>query len=118
MCKCRLCSAHKLSNINYISFMGDQIINPDNPVDRAKARLLSFFKYFLFLFKYVGLFLLGIIVGMGIVLKNPMPDKVNLAKIAVLEKENKELKEKLIKNINEKPDGNDKLVEKDAIVID
>ena len=107
MCKCRLCSAHKLSNINYISFMGDQIINPDNPVDRAKARFLSFFKYFLFLFKYVGLFLLGIIVG-----------KVNLAKIAVLEKENKELKEKLIKNINEKPDGNDKLVEKDAIVID
>jgi len=118
MCKCRLCTTHKLANINYISFMGDQITNPDNPVDRAKSRLLSFFKYFLFLFKYVGLFLLGIIVGMGIVLKNPMPDKVNLAKIAILEKENKELKEKLTKNINEKTNGNDKLIEKDAIVID
>lgn len=118
MCRCRLCSSNKLHNINYIICMGDEIVNPDNPIGRAKARLHSLLKYFFFLLKYVGLFLLGIIVGMGIVLKNPMPDKKSLEKIQVLEKENKELKSKLEKKFNEDLSHTDKSIEKEAFVID
>lgn len=118
MCKCKNCLSHKLSNINYISFMGDEVVNPDNPVDRAKARLQAVLKYFFYLLKYVGLFLLGIVVGMGIVLKNPMPDKVGLEKIAILEKENKDLKSKLEKKLVDNSTIQDKIIEKNSIVID
>ena len=50
-------------------------IPESTPVDRAFGRLNVIKLFFYACLKYLGLFLLGIFVGMGIVLKNPMPSK-------------------------------------------
>ncbi len=50
-------------------------IPESTPADRALGRLNVIKLFFYACLKYLGLFLLGIFVGMGIVLKNPMPSK-------------------------------------------
>jgi hypothetical protein len=88
----------------------------DDPVLRARARLMSIVWFFVGLLKYVGLFFVGIIVGMGIVLKNPLPNKEQQKEINLLKKENEELRSKLV-NVD-LPVKNPDVKDKNSFVID
>ncbi len=66
-------------------------LEADTPVKRAKARLNVLLVVFIAFLKYVGLFFLGIMVGGGIVLKNPPQDKKALQQIQILTKEKNDL---------------------------
>lgn len=87
MCKCQKCLAatkHNFSN------MSDDF-QADTPAARAKARLQAVVIIFLSFLKYVGLFALGIMVGGGIVLRNPPEDKAAIKQIAELKAANDNL---------------------------
>ena len=90
MCKCQNCLAHDIHNFIY---MADNL-QVETPADRAKARLMSVYRLFLGFLQYVGLFFTGIVVGGGIVLKNPPVDKSALKQIDTLIAENQNLKDK------------------------
>jgi len=92
-CGCANCASYKLHNINIGVSMVDsntgagEKIKDSDPYSRAAGRLNAIKLFFWALFKHIGLFLLGIFVGMGIVLKNPPENKKLVDKISVLEKE-------------------------------
>lgn len=111
MCRCQVCLASKIHNVIHMS---DQL-QADTPAARAKARLRTFVKIGLYFLKYVGLFFLGIMVGGGIVLKNPMPDKKSLQQISELTKEKSALLEQLKKPIQAAPSKD--LITKDSVVL-
>jgi hypothetical protein len=81
-------------------------------------RLLKVGSFFFWLFKYVGFFLLGILVGMGLVLRDPMPNKAQDAKIKELEQQNVELKKQLSKNVDKNLNQKDEIKERNSFVID
>ena len=87
MCRCMLCLAVKKHNVLHMS----ENLEADTPAKRAKARLSVLLVIFVAFLKYVGLFFIGIMVGGGIVLKNPPEDKKALQQIQILTKEKKDL---------------------------
>lgn len=96
-CRCKLCECVSLHNMKWEVKMvtdstGEGKNIPDSTVQtRAMGRLNAiklFFKAFL---KYIGLFLLGIFVGMGIVLKNPPSSKELQDKIKKLEEKQQDV---------------------------
>jgi hypothetical protein len=71
-------------------------LDPSNtPQDRSYQRFFSLASFVWGLAKNVGLFFFGIFLGLGIVLRDPPPDKKNLAIIEQLKDENKTLKASL-----------------------
>lgn len=84
-CSCSYCGSCTLHNMKIGAFMVEtnsgsgENIQQSNPVIRAAGRLNAIKLFFYGLFRYAGLFLLGIFVGMGIVLKNP-PKNTDLVK--------------------------------------
>jgi len=76
-CSCKICKDSILLNINESVYtMVDDTVRPGSL--KAKAiidKFLYWLKFFFNLIFYVGPFLLGIIVGMGIVLKDPQQKK-------------------------------------------
>jgi hypothetical protein len=98
--------------------MTEDLNNLDNPVQSARMRLLKVGSFFFWLFKYVGFFLLGILVGMGLVLRDPMPNKAQDAKIKELEQQNVELKKQLSKNVDKNLNQKDEIKERNSFVID
>jgi hypothetical protein len=92
-CGCCNCSSFKLHNINIGVSMVDsntgagEDIKPTDIQTRAAGRLNAIKLFFYGLFRHAGLFLIGIFVGMGIVLKNPPDNKKLVEKIDVLQKE-------------------------------
>lgn len=94
--------------------MSEQL-QADTPAARAKARLKAVLIIFASFLKYVGLFLLGIMVGGGIVLKNPPEDKKALQKIAELTKEKAALVEQLKKPVQAVPSKD--LITKDSVML-
>jgi len=95
-CRCMSCRhiiLHNYKNIGDLmesSGNGDKIQTSD-PVTRAIGRLNALKLFGWAVAKHLGLFLLGIFVGMGIVLKNPIncksdtPSNVDTNKQVVLE---------------------------------
>jgi hypothetical protein len=82
---------------------GSSTIYPKStPEYRAQGRLAAIKQFFFMLIRQIGIFVLGIIVGMGLVLKNPPENMVMIKKIEVLEKDKKTL-EKTIENSNSVP---------------
>lgn len=65
---------------------------PNTPQERSYQRIFSFASFVIGLLKSAGLFLFGIFLGLGIVLRDPPPDKKNLAIIEKLKSENASLK--------------------------
>lgn len=92
-CTCLVCNNVGLHNLNIGVTMVEtnsgsgENIQDSSVASRAIGRLLSLKLFFYSLFKHAGLFLLGIFVGMGIVLKNPPSSKKLSEKIEVLEKQ-------------------------------
>lgn len=74
---------------------------PKNPQERSYQRIFSFASFIISLAKSAGLFLFGIFLGLGIVLRDPPPDKKNLAVIEQLQVENASLKLSLKKQSEE-----------------
>ena len=70
---------------------------PNTPQERSYQRIFSFASFIIGLAKSAGLFLFGIFLGLGIVLRDPPPDKKNLAIIEELKTENASLKMSLKK---------------------
>jgi len=70
---------------------------PNTPQERSYQRIFSFASFIIGLAKSVGLFLFGIFLGLGIVLRDPPPDKKNLVIIEQLKNENASLKMSLKK---------------------
>lgn len=112
MCKCQKCLAAKKHNF---SNMSDDF-QADTPVARAKARLQTVVIIFLAFLKYVGLFFVGIMVGGGIVLKNPPEDKVAKKQIAELQAANNSLLID-IKNIKSLSLPKDAVVVKETVLL-
>lgn len=85
ICSCSYCGSCTLHNMKIGVFMVEtnsgngENIEQSNPVVRAAGRLNALKLFFYGVFRYAGLFLLGIFVGMGIVLKNP-PQNTDLKK--------------------------------------
>lgn len=99
--------------------MTEDLNNLENPVQSARTRLLKFGSFFFWLFKYVGFFLLGILVGMGLILRDPIPNKIQEAKIKELEKQNVDLKKQLSNNnIDKNLKPKDEVKERNSFVID
>lgn len=117
MCKCKLCADSNLLNFYYINYMANDVSTLENPVQSARERIWNITKFFLGFLRYVGFFFLGIIIGMGIVLKDPLPSKQQQIKISQLEKENNELKSKLTKQVVDDKNQKDLLI-KNSFVID
>lgn len=116
MCNCQLCSKLKIHNVHYINYMANDLSSLENPVASAKQRLWKIFEFFLGLLKYVGIFFLGIIIGMGIVLKDPVVNKKQQIKIETLEKEIIDLKQKINNSKVEVPQNN--IILRNAVVVD
>lgn len=74
---------------------------PNTPQERSYQRIFSFASFIIGLAKSAGLFLFGIFLGLGIVLRDPPPDKKNLAIIEQLQTENASLKMSLKKQAEE-----------------
>jgi len=107
VCECEPCNAVQLYNIEVLYMEhtenGSNTIHPKStPEYRATGRLTALKQFFYGLVRHVGIFLLGIIVGMGLVLKNPPENMVMIKKLEVLEKDKKTL-EKTIENSNSIP---------------
>lgn len=111
MCRCQSCLAVKRHNVIHMS----EELQADTPAARAKARLMSLLVFFLYLFKYVGLFFLGIMVGGGIVLKNPPADKKALQQVTELTKEKELLTAQLKKPVQVAPSK--ELITKDTAIL-
>jgi hypothetical protein len=113
VCKCQNC----LANIKHNWSKMSEDLQADTPASRARARLMSVVKIVVAFFKYVGLFFIGIMTGMGIVLKNPPEDKAAKKQIFELVAENDSLKKNItqIKSINQ---PSDKPIEKETISFD
>lgn len=95
---------HNLSNLGNLIKKGDIMAEQDanvsvTPVNKILYYLYGFVNFVLMLFKSTVVFLCGILVGMGILIKNPPADKTNIAIIEKLESENSALKD-LIKKKN------------------
>ncbi len=97
--------------------MANDVSTLENPVQSARERLWNVAKFFLGFLRYVGLFFLGIIIGMGIILKDPLPSKQQQIKISQLEKENSDLKTKLNKQFIDDKSKPDQVI-KNSFVID
>lgn len=97
--------AHNAKNIGQQTIKGDimsvdttsTVDSPSTPQERSYQRIFSFAAFVIGIAKSVGLFLFGIFLGLGIVLRDPPPDKKNLAVIEILKKENESLKMSLKK---------------------
>lgn len=77
--------------------------SPKTPQERSYQRIFSLTSFIIGITRNVGLFLLGIFLGLGIVLRDPPPDKKNLAIIEKLQAENQSLKMSLKKQEETKP---------------
>lgn len=109
MCKCQNCLAFKKHNR---IAMSDQL-QADTPAARAIARLKSVMWLCLSFVKFVGLFFVGIMVGGGIVLRNPPQDKKAMQQIVELKKENQAISSELQNVTKMSPAKN--LIVKDTI---
>lgn len=69
--------------------------SPKNPAERSYHRLFSLAGFFFVIFKNMGIFLFGIFIGLGIVLRDPPKDRNSIELINKLQEENKILKSKL-----------------------
>jgi len=116
MCKCSYCAKSNLFNFNYINSMENDVSTLENPVQSARERIWKIFLFFLGFLRYVGFFVLGIIIGMGIVLKDPPASREQQLKIVQLEKQNAELKAKIENKFNDKSAPDVSI--KNAFVID
>ena len=74
---------------------------PNTPEARSYHRIFSLLGFLFGLARNVGLFLFGVFIGLGIALRDPMPDKKNLAIIEKLQIENNSLKTSLKKQEDE-----------------
>ncbi len=96
---------HNWKNIGQQTLKGDTMPvettstadTPNTPQERSYQRIFSFVGFLVGLAKSAGLFLFGIFLGLGIVLRDPPPDKKNLAIIEELKNENASLKMSLKK---------------------
>jgi len=113
VCRCQSCLAINKHNWSNMS----EELQAETPIARARARLMSVVKIVFAFLKFAGLFFIGIMTGMGIVLRNPPEDKAAKKQIVELVSENDQLKKNAlqIKNINQ---PNDKPIEKDTLVLD
>jgi|688.fasta_scaffold04245_29 hypothetical protein len=66
--------------------------NPTGPQERSYQRIFSLVSFVTGLARSIGLFILGIFLGLGIVLRDPPPDRKNIAIIEKLQSENDSLK--------------------------
>ena len=96
--------------------MGNDVSTLEDPVKSARERLWEIAKFFLGFLRYAGLFVLGIIIGMGIILKDPLPSKSQQIKVTQLEKENNDLKSKLSKNLGEDKSKTDLIIKKSFVI--
>lgn len=112
VCKCQSCLAIQKHNF---SNMSDDL-QADTPVSRAKARLQAVLVVCIAFLKYVGLFFVGIMVGGGIVLRNPPEDKVAKKQIAELKAANESLT-KDIKTIKSLAKPNESVVVKETSLL-
>jgi len=95
---------HNPSNLGNLIKKGDIMAEQDanvpvTPATKILYYLYGFVNFILMLFKSTVVFLCGILVGMGVIIKNPPADKTNIAIIEKLESENSALKD-LIKKKN------------------
>lgn len=113
MCRCQNCLVINKHNWNNMS----EELQAETPIARARARLMSVVKIVFAFLKFAGLFFIGIMTGMGIVLRNPPEDKAAKKQIVELVAENDQLKKNVlqIKNSNQ---PSDKPIEKDTLVLD
>ena len=88
-CVCKNCLQTKLHNVRFMSDIPP--IGPLPNTEKKENIFGNFFQTGLVVFKSVGMFFLGIIVGIGIVLQKPM-DEGAKASIDILKKQNEDLK--------------------------
>jgi hypothetical protein len=92
--------AYNLNNLGKINIRGEVMPvettstdnNPTNPQERSYQRIFSLVGFITGLLKNIGLFVFGIFLGLGIVLRDPPPDRKNIAIIENLQNENDSLK--------------------------
>ena len=97
-CRCILCTSCSMHNVKVEAYMSDQdeVVtnnkeNTNTVVYRALGRLNAIKLLFKAYLKHLGLFVLGMFIGMGIVLKNPPVSSEAFSKIKNLEEEKAEL---------------------------
>lgn len=110
MCKCELCNNVIFLNKNIESqvIMSDTNNEKSNQVKLNIQPLFAILGLFYTMLKYIGFMFVGLIVGAGIVIKNPPQDTALVKKLQELEKENNNLKFKLTQ---------DEFVTKESVVI-
>lgn len=98
MCQCKICSNIIFLNRNKESraIMADNTSDTSNESLKINLKpLMTVFQLGYTLVKYVGLMFVGLVIGAGIVIKNPPQDTVLVKKLRALEEENNNLKIKL-----------------------
>lgn len=97
-CRCSLCASCSMHNVKVEAYMSEQeeVVtnnkeNTNTVAYRALGRLNAVKLFFKACLKHLGLFVLGMFIGMGIVLKNPPVSSEVSSKIKNLEEEKAEL---------------------------
>lgn len=116
-CICKFCTDVQIHNLTMKNDNNQFLFEVPNTV-KTEATSFNFFEFTLLFIRSVGMFVLGIIVGAGIILKNP-PSNVDLEKVEILKKENSDLKNQLdiIKNEKTKQNSTDLGQPKQSITI-
>lgn len=92
-CNCINCKNGKIHNL----MAEDQNVEPEITLDtdKAKQSFHKFMSFVIFLARKMGIFIVGLVIGMGVVLKDPPIDKKLTDINQVFKQENIVLKEKL-----------------------
>jgi hypothetical protein len=100
---------HNVKNLGHSFIKGESmpvettstVDAPSTPEARSYHRIFSLLGFLFGLARNLGLFLFGVFIGLGIALRDPMPDKKNIAIIEKLQIENNSLKTSLKKQEDE-----------------
>ena len=99
-CVCKFCTNVQIHNLTMKNENHEYLFEAPN-TSKVELPSFNFFEFVLLFIRYVGMFVFGIIVGAGIVLKNP-PIKIDGENLEILKKENNDLKNQLDTLKNEK----------------
>ena len=95
MCLCKYCKDRNVFNINMRNEVNMSELHDKNSVNLDLAPLIFIGKAIYGFVKYVGIMLVGIVIGAGVVIKNPPENTELVKKIRELEAENSNIKLKL-----------------------
>lgn len=109
-CVCKNCTCHKIHNLLMVAEKTEvEKPHANSLAQPAVHNWGSLLNGLLVFVQSAGMFVIGMIVGAGILMKDPMPNKIMQEKIDTLQKENVELKKSL--DLNKVTPNKEKLPE-------